>query len=46
MFLLELSAHLFESLSRHLGMCGRECQRIRAEEQRKYRQTDIDMVDS
>lgn len=38
----ELPVDLFELLSEHLGVCGRECQRIRAKEQRRYRRTDID----
>jgi len=38
----ELPVDLFELLSEHLGVCGRECQRIRAKEQRRYRGMDID----
>ena len=38
----ELPVDLFELLSEHLGVCGRECQRIRVKEQRRYRRTDID----
>jgi len=38
----ELPVDLFELLSKHLGVCGREYQRIRAKEQRRYRRMDRD----
>jgi len=38
----ELPVDLFELLSKHLGVCGREYQRIRAKEQRRYRCMDRD----